>query len=64
MANARKDVDAITGILEREGVRLPVVTAAADTFRAALDRGLGNLNKGGMTRVWEAVLGVEVRRDT
>lgn len=64
MANARKDVDAITGILEREGVRLPVVIAAADTFRAALDRGLGNLNKGGMTRVWEAVLGVEVRRDT
>lgn len=64
MANARKDVDAITGILEREGVRLPVVIAAADTFRAALDRGLGNLNKGGMTRVWEEVLGVEVRRDT
>ncbi len=64
MANARKDVDAITGILEREGVSLPVVAAAADTFRAALDRGLGNLNKGGMTRVWEAVLGVEVRKDT
>lgn len=63
MANARKDVDAITGILEREGVKLPVVAAAADTFRTALDRGLGNLNKGGMTRVWEAVLGVEVRRD-
>lgn len=64
MANARKDVDAITGILDREGVKMPVVSAAADTFRAALDRGLGNLNKGGMTRVWEAVLGVEVRKDT
>ena len=64
MANARKDIDAITGILEKEGVNLPVVSAAADTFRAALDRGLGNLNKGGMTRVWEAVLGVEVRKDT
>lgn len=64
MANARKDVDAITGILEGEGVSLPVVTAAANTFRTALDRGLGNQNKGGMTRVWEEVLGVEVRRDT
>ena len=64
MANARKDVDAITGILEREGVSLPVVSAAAGTFRAALEQGMGNLNKGGMTRVWEAVLGVEVRRDT
>ena len=64
MANARKDIDAITGILEKEGVSLPVVSAAADTFQAALDRGLGNLNKGGMTRVWEAVLDVEVRRDT
>ena len=63
MANARKDIDAITGILEKEGVSLPVVTAAANTFRAALDTGLGNLNKGGMTRVWEEVLGVEVRKD-
>ena len=63
MANARKDIDAITGILEKEGVSLPVVAAAANTFRAALDRGLGNLNKGGMTRVWEEVLGVEVRKD-
>ncbi|MDE2999013.1 MAG: NAD(P)-dependent oxidoreductase [Gemmatimonadota bacterium] len=62
MANARKDIDAITGILEKEGVRLPVVSAAAGTFRAALDQGMGNLNKGGMTRVWEAVLGVKVRK--
>ena len=64
MANARKDIDAITGILEKEGVDLPVVSAAADTFRTALDRGLGKLNKGAMTRVWEATLGVEVRGDT
>ncbi len=63
MANARKDIDAISGILEKEGVSLPVVTAAANTFRAALNRGLGNLNKGGMTRVWEEILGVEVRKD-
>lgn len=62
MANARKDIDAITGILEEEGVDLPVVSAAADTFRAALDQGMGNLNKGAMTRVWEAVLGVEVKQ--
>ncbi len=64
MANARKDIDAIVEILEREGVRLPVVSAAANTFRAALDRGLGNLNKGGMIHVWEEALGVEVRKDT
>lgn len=62
MANARKDIDAITGILKEEGVKLPVVTAAADTFRAALDQGMGNLNKGAMTRVWEAVLGVKVQK--
>ncbi|MCY3766936.1 MAG: NAD(P)-dependent oxidoreductase [Gemmatimonadetes bacterium] len=62
MANARKDVDAITGIMENEGVRLPLVTAAADTFRAALDQGMGNLNKGGMIQVWEAVLGVKVQK--
>lgn len=62
MANARKDIDAITGILEREGVGLPVVSAAAGTFRAALDQGMGNLNKGAMTRVWEAVLGVKVQK--
>ena len=64
MKNARKDIDAITEILEREGVRLPVVSAAADTFRAALDKGMGNLNKGAMTRVWEEALDVEVRRET
>ena len=63
MANARKDIDAITGILEEEGMKLPVVAAAAGTFRAALDQGMGNLNKGAMTRVWEAVLSVETRRD-
>ena len=63
MANARKDIDAIVEILEREGVRLPVVSAAAHTFRAALERGLGNLNKGGMIHVWEEALGVEVRKD-
>ena len=62
MANARKDIDAITGILEEEGVKLPVVSAAADTYRAALNQGMGNLNKGAMTRVWEAVLGVKVQR--
>lgn len=62
MANARKDIDAITGILEEVGVKLPVVSAAADTYRAALNQGMGNLNKGAMTRVWEAVLGVKVQR--
>ena len=63
MANARKDIDAIVEILEREGVRLPVVSAAAHTFRAALEKGLGSLNKGGMIHVWEEALGVEVRKD-
>lgn len=62
MASARKDMDAITGILEEEGMKLPVVAAAAGTFRAALDQGMGNLNKGAMTRVWEAVLGVKVQK--
>lgn len=63
MENASKDIDAITEILETEGVRLPVISAAAETYRSALDRGLGSLNKGGMIQVWEAALDVEVRRD-
>ena len=62
MASARKDIDAITGILEAEGMKLPVVAAAAETFHAALDQGMGNLNKGAMTRVWEAVLGVKIQK--
>ena len=64
MANASKDIDAITEILENEGVCLPVISAAAETYRAALDRGLGSLKKGGMIHVWEAALGVEVRKDS
>lgn len=63
MEKARKDIDAILEILEREGVHLPVISAMAHTYRKALDRGLGHLNKGAMVRVWESALDIKVEKD-
>jgi len=32
------------------------------TYQMALDQGLGRENKGAMVKVWERVLGVQVRK--
>jgi 3-hydroxyisobutyrate dehydrogenase-like beta-hydroxyacid dehydrogenase len=43
-------------------IPLPVFAAAMQTYQMALAQGLGNENKGAMIKVWEKVLGVEVRK--
>jgi 3-hydroxyisobutyrate dehydrogenase-like beta-hydroxyacid dehydrogenase len=43
-------------------IPLPVFAAAMQTYQLALAQGLGKENKGAMIKVWEKVLGVEVRR--
>jgi hypothetical protein len=40
---------------------MPVLNAAATTYQMALLRGDGDLDKGGMIRVFEALLGVSYR---
>ena len=43
-------------------IPLPVASGAMRTYRMALERGLGGENKAAMVKVWESILGVEVRR--
>ncbi len=43
-------------------IPLPVTAATMITYQMALDQGLGRENKGAMIKVWERVLGVQVRK--
>ena len=62
---AYKDMVSAAEISSRKQIPLPVLAAAMQTYQMALAQGLGNENKGAMIKVWEKVLGVEVRkRDT
>lgn len=61
MQKAYKDMEAIAEIAARHQIPLPVTSAALQTYRMALDQGLGNENKGAMIKVWETAMGVEVR---
>jgi 3-hydroxyisobutyrate dehydrogenase-like beta-hydroxyacid dehydrogenase len=62
---AYKDMVSAAEISSRKQIPLPVLAAATQTYQMALAQGLGNENKGAMIKVWEKVLGVEVRkRDT
>jgi 3-hydroxyisobutyrate dehydrogenase-like beta-hydroxyacid dehydrogenase len=62
---AYKDMVSAAEISSKKQIPLPVLAAATQTYQMALAQGLGNENKGAMIKVWEKVLGVEVRkRDT
>jgi len=62
LVHAYKDMISAAEISSREKIPLPVFTAAMGTYQMALLQGLGNENKGAMIKVWERVLGIEVRR--
>ena len=59
---AYKDMVSAAEISSYEKIPLPVFAAAMHTYQLALAEGLGDENKGAMIKVWEKVLGVEVRR--
>jgi 3-hydroxyisobutyrate dehydrogenase-like beta-hydroxyacid dehydrogenase len=59
---AYKDMVCAAEISSQEKIPLPLFNAAMQTYQLALAQGLGNENKGAMIKVWEKVLGVEVRK--
>jgi 3-hydroxyisobutyrate dehydrogenase-like beta-hydroxyacid dehydrogenase len=59
---AYKDMISAAEISSNKKIPLPVFTAAMQTYQMALAQGLGNENKGAMIKVWESILGVEVRK--
>jgi 3-hydroxyisobutyrate dehydrogenase-like beta-hydroxyacid dehydrogenase len=59
---AYKDMVSAAEISSRKEIPLPVLAAAMQTYQMALAQGLGDENKGAMIKVWEKVLGVEVRK--
>ncbi len=61
MADAYKDMVHIAEISSHNRIPLPVTAAATMTYQMALDQGLGRENKGAMIKVWEKLLGVEVK---
>lgn len=62
LADAYKDMVHAAEISSAHRIPLPVTAAAMVTYQMALDMGLGGENKGAMIKVWEKVLGVEVRK--
>lgn len=62
LADAYKDMVHAAEISGAARIPLPVTAAAMVTYQMALDQGLGKENKGAMVKVWEKVLGVEVRK--
>jgi len=62
LIKAYKDMISAAEISSQEKIPLPVFTAAMQTYQLALAQGLGNENKGAMIKVWEKVLGIEVRQ--
>jgi 3-hydroxyisobutyrate dehydrogenase-like beta-hydroxyacid dehydrogenase len=61
LADAYKDMVHIAEISSHNRIPLPVTAAATMTYQMALDQGLGRENKGAMIKVWEKLLGVEVK---
>ena len=61
MAKAYKDLVSGAGVSAELGIPMPVLAAATATYQAALLRGHGDKDKGGMVRVFEELLGVEFR---
>ena len=63
MASAYKDLVNAAEIAARENIPLPVLSAATNTYRMALLKGHGGLDKGGMIKVFEDLLGVDFRKE-
>ncbi len=61
LEDAYKDMVHAMEISSAHRIPLPVTAATMATYQMALDQGLGRENKGAMIKVWEKVLGVEVR---
>jgi len=62
LADAYKDMVHVAEISSAHRIPLPITAAAMVTYQMALDQGLGKENKGAMIKVWEGVLGVQVRK--
>ncbi len=62
LEDAYKDMVHAVEISSAHRIPLPVTSATMATYQMALDLGLGRENKGAMVKVWERVLGVEVRK--
>ncbi|HWK46941.1 MAG TPA: NAD(P)-dependent oxidoreductase [Stellaceae bacterium] len=61
MRHAYKDLVGASELGARLCIPMPVLAAATATYQTALLRGHGELDKGGMVRVFESLLGVEFR---
>jgi 3-hydroxyisobutyrate dehydrogenase-like beta-hydroxyacid dehydrogenase len=61
MKHAYKDLVSGAHISADLGIPMPVLAAATATYQAALLRGHGDKDKGGMVRVFEELLGVDYR---
>jgi 3-hydroxyisobutyrate dehydrogenase-like beta-hydroxyacid dehydrogenase len=59
---AYKDLVSAAELGARERIPMPVLAASTASYQMALRKGYGNLNKGGMIKVFEDLLGVEFRR--
>ena len=59
---AYKDMVNAAEISTRMKIPLPVFSAAMETYQLTLAQGWGDEGKGAMIKVWERVLGVEVRK--
>ncbi len=62
LEDAYKDMVHASEISSAHRIPLPVTAGCMTTYQMALDQGLGRENKGAMIKVWEKVLGVEVRK--
>ena len=62
LEDAYKDMVHAGEISSSNRIPLPITAAAMATYQMALDQGLGKENKGAMIKVWEKVLGVQVRK--
>lgn len=62
MQSAYKDMTTVMEVCAAEGVELPVTGAAFQTYTRALEAGYGQQNKGAMIKIFEQLLGVEVKK--
>jgi 3-hydroxyisobutyrate dehydrogenase-like beta-hydroxyacid dehydrogenase len=61
MKHAYKDLVSAAEVSADLGIPLPVLGAATTTYQMALLKGFGDLDKSGMIRVFEELLGVRYR---
>ena len=61
LESAYKDMATVIELALQQHFPAPVATGAMHTYQLALARGLGKESKGAMVKVWEEVLGVEVK---